>query len=119
MIEGEGFTIDEKKLDYFCGKVTSNPHNESRSRSNLESLERLGVEESQGGKEKLLQIFKDGLNAPEIDVVSRPYGIVIVRKVEIIHNDTRGAIEISYFYLNGDLNSIPKVATIVIKIYKN
>jgi hypothetical protein len=45
MLEGEGFIVDERKFDYFFGRVISNPHNRTRSLENLEGLRELGIEE--------------------------------------------------------------------------
>ncbi|MDY6806312.1 MAG: hypothetical protein SXA11_21250 [Cyanobacteriota bacterium] len=118
MIRGEGFTIDEKKFDFFFGRVTSNPKNASRSLQNLRELRRLGIEEAQGGTERLLQIFQEGLNASQIEEIATPHGVTIVRKVEVNRGEILGAIEISYFYQNGDFNSLPKVTTIIPKIYQ-
>lgn len=97
--------------------MASTPHNARRSLENLESLEKLGIIKKQGGKEKLLTIFSEWLNAPQVDIIPRSYGIIIIRKVEIDYQEVTGAIEISYFYFNGDLNTIPRIATIIIKIY--
>ncbi|MBC6480235.1 MAG: hypothetical protein EBE86_005885 [Hormoscilla sp. GUM202] len=118
MIQGEGFTIDESKFDYFFGRVTSNPHNTERSWRNYEGLRRLGIEETTGGRERLLQIFQSGLNQPIIDRKENSYGITLVRKVEIDRGSLQGSIEISYFYTDGDLESIPKISSIITKIYK-
>ncbi len=118
MIRGEGFTIDEKKFDFFFGRVTSNPKNTSRSLQNLRELRKLGIEEALGGTERLLQIFQQGLNAPQINEITTPHGVTIVRKVEVSSGEIAGAIEISYFYQNGDFNSLPKVTTIIPKIYQ-
>jgi hypothetical protein len=117
MLEGEGFIVDERKFDYFFGRVTSNLHNRTRSLDNLEGLRELGIEEDRGGRERLLELFKEGLKAPIVDTLARPRGLTIVRKVEIVHGTVCGAIDISYFYEDGNVNAIAKVVTIVTKIY--
>ena len=50
--------------------------------------------------------------------VANNYGVTVVRKVEVNHNNIKGAIEISYFYPNKDLTEIPKITTIIPKIYQ-
>lgn len=65
-IEGKGFTVKESKFDFFFGRVTSNTKNLRRSSDNLENLNILGIDEAADGRERLLEIFQEGLNAPEI-----------------------------------------------------
>jgi hypothetical protein len=67
MIQGNGFTIKESKFDYFFGRVVSSPSNEARSRQNLQDLSKLGIDESNNGKERLMQIFEFGLSNKIID----------------------------------------------------
>jgi hypothetical protein len=116
VIQGEGFTIDESKFDFFFGRVTSDSHNTNRSLQNLRDLRRLGIDEAQGGRERLLQLFHEGLSTTEIDRKENRFGITIIRQVEVIGTEAAGVIEISYFYSNGDLNATPKVTTIIPKI---
>ena len=118
MIQGEGFTINESKFDFFFGRVTSNPRNARRSLDNLEGLRKLGIDEAAGGKERLLQIFQEGLNTPIIKEVTDDYGTTLVRKVEVSGREVPGAIEISYLYRNSDVNLLPEITTIIIKIYR-
>lgn len=118
MIQGEGFIIDESKFDFFFGRVSSTPTNTRRSQDNLEGLRRLGIDEATGGRERLMQIFQDGLNSPQIDLIPNPFGVTIVRKVEIAYQYEEAAIEIGYFYSRGDLTSIPKISTLIIKFYR-
>lgn len=65
-----------------------------------------------------MQIFQAGLNAPQIDLIPNPYGVTIVRKVEIAYQDEVAAIEIGYFYARGDFTSLPKISTLIIKFYR-
>jgi hypothetical protein len=57
------------------------------------NLRQLGIDEAAGGREHLLQIFQDGLNAPETGRYFSEYGITITRRVEL----RGGAIEVKYF----------------------
>jgi len=117
MIQGNGFTIKEGKFNYFFGRVTSSPHNKQRSLQNLQDLKKLGVDESTGGREHLMQIFQDGLKSPEVSRKTTDYGTSIVRTVELNRTDAKGAIEISYFYPDSDLSATPEVVSIIPKIY--
>lgn len=117
MIQGDGFTINESKFDFFFGRVTSSPRNAIRSQNNLEGLRKIGIEA--GDREGLMQIFHEGLNAPQIgDERVDEYGITIVRKVELSGGEVTGAIEISYLYRNGDMDSLPEITTLITKIYR-
>lgn len=118
IIYGEGFTIDESKFDFFFGRVISNPANKIRSLQNLKNLNLLGIDEAGNGQQRLMEIFKQGLTSEKINEVNKPHGLTIVRKVEISNNEIKGAIEISYFYPNNNLTQIPKVTTIIPKIYQ-
>jgi hypothetical protein len=44
------------------------------------------------------------------------YGITFVRQAELISLEASRVLEISYFYSNGDLNSTPKITTVIPKI---
>lgn len=66
MIQGSGFALRASKFDFFFGRVTSNPKNQQRSLQNLENLKQLGVDEAGGGRERLMQIFVQGLTAQKI-----------------------------------------------------
>lgn len=118
MIQGKGFVIHERKFDYFFGRVASSSANARRSQDNLETLQELGIKEATGGKEMLLQFFQRGLDAPIVRQIVREYGITIVRKVEVSGGETLGSIEISYFYRDGDLSSLPEIVSIIPKIYR-
>ncbi len=79
-IEGSGFTVKESKFDYFFGRVSSSHKNQRRALDNLENLRRLGIDEAAGGKERLLEIFAEGLTAPQVGEPSiTRYGTTIVR----------------------------------------
>jgi len=108
LIQGVGFTIKASKFDFFFGRVTSTPTNARRSSDNLRDLRILGIDEASGGKERLLQIFAEGLNAPEVpDRKTNEYGVHISRKVELSGGEKPGAIIVRYFYPQGNLNTIP------------
>jgi hypothetical protein len=80
---------------------------------------RLGIDEAAGGRQRLMELFKEGLNAPEISEDRRDteYGTSITRKVEVSGAIT-GAILIRYYYPESDLEAIPQVASLVVKIYQ-
>lgn len=79
-------------------------------------MRQLGIEEENNGRERLLQIFQEGLNGTIIKVKRKNYGSAVLRKVEISGGQIAGAIAISYFYRNGDMNSIPEVTSLITKI---
>jgi len=118
MIEGKGFTIHISKFDYFFGRVASSPSNQARSLQNLQDLNRLGINEAAGGREHLLQIFEEGLIAPEVERRETTYGITIRRQIQVGGGEVEGAIEVSYLYRNGDLSSIPEVTSIRPKLFR-
>ncbi|HEY9704376.1 MAG TPA: hypothetical protein V6C58_18140 [Allocoleopsis sp.] len=118
IIQGDGFTIDETKFDFFFGRVTSNPVNKIRSLQNLKELNKLGINDTIEGKQLLMQIFQSGLNGQKINEITKPHGLTVVRKIEISNNEIQGTIEISYFYLHSDLTLTPKITTIIPKIYQ-
>ena len=120
MIQGSGFTIKESKFDFFFGRVTSSRRNFQRSLDNLENLEKLGIREDSGGRERLMQIFSEGLTAPEVleDRQVNEYGTNISRKVEISEGEKTGAIIVRYFYPNSDLSQTPQITSILVLIYK-
>ncbi len=68
----------------------------------------------------MLQIFHEGLNAPEVPNSRKitQYGINISRKVEVSGPETTGAIIVRYYYPGGDLFATPQVTSIVVLIYK-
>lgn len=107
--------VKESKWDYFFGRVKSNPYNEARSLQNLEDLKELGIEESKGGREKLREIFEEGLKTPEKDRYISDYGTTVTKTVEVPPN---GAIDVKYFYPNEDMTATPEVSTIIPKIYQ-
>jgi len=112
------FIIKESKFDYFFGRVNSSPANQRRSIENLENLRLLGIDEASGGKERLLEIFSEGLTATQVgQPYNSRYGVTVVRRVEMNGIKT-GAIEISYFYPNGNFDTIPEISTIIVKIYR-
>lgn len=120
VIQGAGFTVKSSKFDFFFGRVTSTPTNTRRSLDNLRDLRTLGIEEASGGKEQLLEIFAEGLNAPEVegDRKINEYGENISRKVELRGGEKPGAIVVRYFYPEGDLDANPQVTSIVPLIYQ-
>ena len=117
MIQGNGFTIKESKFDYFFGRVTSSLHNQQRSLQNLQDLKKLGINESTGGQQRLMEVFQEGLTSPEIARKTTHYGTTVVRSMEMNGTQARGSIEISYFYSKSDFSATPEVVSIIPKIY--
>ncbi|CBN57012.1 MULTISPECIES: hypothetical protein [Kamptonema] len=120
VIQGTGFTVRASKFDFFFGRVTSDPENTKRSLQNLKELNRLGIDETTGGRDRLLQIFAEGLNAPEVIKYRKPtkHGLNITRKVEAIGTEATGAILVCYFYPGGNLDTIPQITSIIPMIYE-
>ena len=120
LIQGAGFTVKSNKFDFFFGRVTSTPNNTRRAIDNLRDLRILGIDEVSGGKERLLQIFAVGLNAPEVeaDRKANEYGVNISRKVELRGGEKPGAIIVRYFYPEGDFDVNPQVTSILLLIYQ-
>jgi hypothetical protein len=116
-INNFGFRIRESKFDYFFGRVNSFG-NQARSQQNLLDLNTLGIQEDESGITFLMQIFQDGLNAPEVSRKVNEYGAKISRTVIIRSAQVNGEIEISYLYANGDLSAKPEIITIIPRIYR-
>jgi RHS repeat-associated protein len=106
--------VKESKWDYFFGRVKSNPHNEARSLQNLKDLKTLGIDEASGGRNRLTQIFEEGLTSPETGRHVTQYGTTITRTVQV---PPKGAIDVKYFYPGGDMSATPEVSTIIPKIF--
>ena len=114
-IEGIGFTVKESKFEFFFGRVTSTPRNRERSLQNARELKRLGIDEAAGGRQKLLKIFEEGLNAPEVIDYRKAtkYGLNVARQVEISHEEARGAIIVCYFYPAENTDASAQVTSII------
>ncbi len=117
LIQGNGFTIKESKFDYFFGRIVSSPSNQARSLQNLHDLTKLGINEVRGGREQLMKIFQEGLNYPEVKRVINQYGTTIIKTVEVTGFESKGCIEIAYFYHNSNLSGVPEISSIIPKIY--
>lgn len=109
---GPAVLVKEDKWDFFFGRVRSSPHNQARSLQNEKDLAKLGVREAEGGKEKLLRIFEEGLHAEVVSTSVGPYGTTVVRSVPM----PGGRIEISYLYRPG--TEVPEVTTLIPKIFQ-
>lgn len=116
-IEGKGFRIRRSKFDYFFGRVTSE-NNQARSRQNLVTLSRLGIQEENDGQERLLEIFQQGLTAVEVFRLENEHGVTIRRKVLLQNENVEGDVLISYRYPDGNMESIPEVTTLIPRIYR-
>ena len=105
------YTIDSKKYDYFFGKVTSNSHNATRSIQIKNTLNELGIT----NKHQMNRIFDRAITEGNIiKTQTTNYGTVITRQVEI---GKTGCIDVGFFYENSNMLSIPKVVTVIPKIY--
>lgn len=105
------YTVEPKKYDYFFGKVASNSHNATRSIQNEKALRELGIT----NKQQINRIFDRAITEGNIiKTQTTNYGTVITRQVEI---GKSGCIDVGFFYENSNMLSIPKVITIIPKIY--
>ncbi len=107
--------VKQGKWDYFFGRVTSNPHNQTRSLQILKDLKTLGFADTKAGRTGLTRLFEIGRHLPEKARHVTEYGITITRTVPA---GSRGAIDVKYFYPGGDLSAIPEISTIVPKVFK-
>ena len=106
------YTVDPKKYDFFFGKVSSSPHNATRSIQNAKALETLGIT----NKAQLNSIFEHAIIEGEIvSTKTGSFGTTIVRRVEIGQN---GCIDVGFFYQSNSILNTPKVTSIIPKIYK-
>jgi len=113
--EQASFSVASGKWDYFFGRVTSGAHNQARSLQNLKDLEAMGITEANGGQARLMDLFRQGLSAPEVSRYISEYGTTITRAVQI---GKKGIIEIKYYYPGGDLAAEPEVSTIIPKVFE-
>ncbi|WP_392562369.1 hemagglutinin repeat-containing protein [Orbus sturtevantii] len=110
-IAPQGYNVDPNKFDYFFGRVTTgNAHNVQRSAQNLKDLNTLGIKTEQ----QLVSIFNKA--AGEGTIVSQKsnnFGTTITKSMNV---SDKGAIQVSFFYPNGNLNATPKVTTLIPKL---
>ena len=105
------YTVDSKKYDYFFGKVNSNSHNATRSIQIKKALNELGIT----NKYQINRIFDRAITEGNIiKTQTTNYGTVITRQVEI---GKTGCIDVGFFYKNSNMLSMPKVVTVIPKIY--
>ncbi len=110
-IQRPKYYINEKKYDYFFGKVKhGREHNIIRSAQNKKDLKTLGIKNPKQLKKVFDKAFTDGVlkSAMEGD-----YGLQIVKRIEV---SKKGAIDVVYLYPYG--GGKPKITTIIPKIYK-
>jgi RHS repeat-associated protein len=107
------FTVAESKFNYFFGKVIEGAaHNIQRSAQNLKDLTTLGIKT----ETQLIKIFGKTLSeGTEISRATNEYGTTINK---ILNIGEKGQIVTSFFYEAGDLSKVPKVTTIIPKIFK-
>ena len=107
----KGYNIDPKKFDYFFGKVTTgNPHNIERSAQNLNDLNTLGINNGQA----LTSLFnKAASDGAIISQKSNKFGTTVVKSIPV---SDKGAIQVGFFYPEGNMSATPKVKTLIPKI---
>ncbi|OQP43336.1 hypothetical protein A4H97_34060 [Niastella yeongjuensis] len=106
------FTIDPKKFEYFFGRVVEgSEHNIVRSAQNLKDLTTLGIK-TEG---QLMKVFDEAISLEGGVVKSNKFGTSIIKTVQI---GDKGAIDVTFFYENGNMNALPKVSTLIPKIAK-
>jgi hypothetical protein len=50
---------------------------------------------------RLIEIFKSGLYSPAIKIKTNEYGKTVIKQVEVVGGEAKGALEVSYFYQKG------------------
>ena len=110
--KGVQFIVNPSKFDYFFGRVVAgNAHNVMRSAQNLKDLKILGIET----EEQLMKVFaKAFVSGAELGVRSNNYGTTVIKSINI---GSKGKIEVSFFYSGNNFSSVPKVTTIIPKIF--
>jgi|GEM_PF-3681765 len=116
------FIINSSKFDFFFGKVKAGKNatktqveNAFKSSERADIFKKLGIEESNKGKEILLKLFNDALtNGKEINRYVDDYGTTITKQITIKKGDITGTVNISFLYRNGE--SIPEITTSVPKL---
>jgi hypothetical protein len=103
------FRIAPEKYDYFFRRVGGK--NAARSQQIQRVLKELGIEDTPSGREALERIFEQGLDGEEMWRGTNDYGVTIRRAVDVGGK----RLTIAYFYESGDLETIPKVTTIIPK----
>lgn len=106
------YTIDQKKYDYFFGRVTTGrQHNIVRSAQNKRDLAALGIHNEK-------QLAKWIKKAAEAQVKGTPHvgqhGTTITRRIRV---SEKGALDVKFFYDGGNMSSIPRVTTLIPKIF--
>jgi RHS repeat-associated protein len=107
------FIVDPGKYKYFFGNVLNgNAHNIQRSAQIAKDLETLGIK----SKRQLYKVFADAFKKGDVvKTATTEYGTTITKSVKI--KDV-GEVQTGFFYKNGDMTQVPKVTTIITKIYK-
>ncbi|WP_255505944.1 hypothetical protein [Mesonia sp. K4-1] len=107
------FLVNSSKFDYFFGRVVSgSKHNIARSAQNLRDLATLGIK----NENQLMNVFNQAIKkGTVISKKSNQFGTTVMRSVNI---GKKGRIDVGFFYEGGNMNLIPKISTIIPKIYK-
>jgi|GEM_PF-6058629 len=110
--EGSGYVVDSRKYDYFFGRVvTGDQDNILRSAQNLKDLTTLGIRNEQ----QLNAVFDQAINGTVQKTITNSFGTTLMKSIDI---GTLGRINVSFFYTNGNFNSIPKITSIIPQIFK-
>lgn len=96
------------------GKVTTgNPRNIQRSAQNLKDLNTLGIIDEQALTILFNKAASDGVI---ISHKSNNFGTTVVKSISI---SDKGAIQIGFFYPEGNMSATPKVTSLIPKIASN
>lgn len=103
------------KFDYIFGKVTGNRHNAARSELLSVQMKRLGVYDSQSGRELLLKHFDEVVNQLDnvIDTFTNDYGTFEIRDSLLAGPSGKFAIFETTFQVMPDGSR--KFSTVIIK----
>ena len=107
----KGYNIEANKFDYFFGKVTTgNPHNIQRSAQNLKDLNALGIKT----EHQLVSVFnKAASDGVVVSQKNNNFGTTITKSITV---SDKGSIQVSFFYTDGNLNTKPKITTLIPKL---
>lgn len=117
----ERFSLAVDKFDFFFGQVKAATNATQRQLDNaFKSVERagifkrLGIEDTKEGREKLVGLFDEALEKGEqVEKITTDFGTTISKRVNMQNGDTRGYINVSFFYEGGDLTKTPSISTAV------
>jgi len=117
----ERFSLAVDKFDFFFGKVKAGINatqrqldNAFKSNERLGLFKQLGIEDTREGREKLVGLFDEALqNGEQVEKITNDFGTTISKRVNIQNGNTKGHINVSFFYEGGDLTKTPSISTAV------